>query len=78
MSCDDPYRKQLSDLENEEVVLHRAGAPDLHGKVAEIQDDGCVIAIKGKDHERILNVFVAYRDLRGVSKEEWDMDVIAH
>lgn len=76
----DPYRTHLEKLEGQNVTIHRAGAPNVEGKVQEVTEDGCEIGVKaeGDNPEKIENVFVAYRDIRGVGKTDWDMDVIAH
>lgn len=72
-----PYKKRLEELKNCDAVIHRANAEDLKGKVLEVDDGGCYVATEGSDSEHVLNVFVAYEDIRGVGAEDWDYEVIS-
>lgn len=73
-----PYKARLLDLAGAEAIVHRAGATDLRGKIADVQERGCIIAVKSENPERVQSIFVAFRDIRGVGTNDWDMDVIAH
>ena len=73
-----PYQKKLEKLLGKEIILHRREASALNGKVDETDDDGCTIVIKEKEMpEGVLFVFVAYEDIRGIGRTDWDFDVIA-
>ncbi len=75
---DNPYKAKLEELEGKEnVIVHRASAQALEGKLERVEDEGCVISWKGVRHDAIVSTFVAYKDIRGVGHEDWDHDVIS-
>lgn len=73
----DSYQKRLEELKDQEVILHRADASELKGKVHEVDDDGCCIAVKGDTVDTLTIVFVALKDIRGIGTFSWDYDVIS-
>lgn len=60
-----PYEEKLLSLEGQEAVIHRAGASELKGKVAEVGEGGCEIKLLSSTSESVMVVFVAYKDIRG-------------
>ncbi len=58
------YKSRLQELTNREVVISRADTSELKGMLFEVDDDGCVIhqSLPGS----LLEVFVAYEDIRGI------------
>ena len=73
-----PYKKQLQRLRDKEVILYRADAPEIKGTLIRIvRDGGCIIAVPQKEGDVRLEVFVAFRDIRGVGSMEWDYDIIS-
>lgn len=71
-----PYKQVLKKLLGEDVIIHRANAADLAGKVKVVDEDVCVIASEGSRPDSVQDTFVAYTDIRGVSTEDWDYDLI--
>ena len=69
-----PYRTKLEVHvgTDQQVVVHRANAPDLNGTVAKVDDDGCTI--KHPRAVAALYVFVAYEDIRGIGQLDWDLE----
>ena len=75
-----PYKYKLEDFEQgKEVVIDRADATSLKGKLLKVLEDGCVVGVLSPEtDESLLEVFVAYEHIRGVGSTEWNYDVIAH
>ncbi len=63
----------VSDLQ---VRLDRNGADSLVGKFFSSNDFGCTIKLPGIDEEHTTLMFVAYEDIRGVGRGDWDYDII--
>lgn len=76
---ENPYKKQLAALKKQatQVTVNRAGAPDVIGRVTNVDDDGCALGVTTDESEIIQTVFIAHRDIRGVSSSDWDYDVIS-
>lgn len=67
-----PYKYRLEKLQDQEVIIHRANTSDLKGKVAEVEEDGCLIQQDGPTSDSVIDTFVAYEDIRGVGCADWD------
>lgn len=76
------YRSMLRELEGggDEVVISRADASDLRGKVTRVNDDGCYILVDDptltqgqRDAGGVLNFFVDFSHIRGVGRSDWDL-----
>lgn len=67
------YEATLQSCKDSEcqVVIERADAEDLVGTVEEVNDDGCYIRRNPPTETTVT--FVSFRDIRGVSTEEWDL-----
>ena len=78
-----PYKSILDEIgEGGEVIIDRANAESLNGTIKDVSDFGCTVkkpvSEKIEDCEKYLLVFVAFEDMRGVGKIDWNMDVIGH
>lgn len=65
-----PYKKELRQyqgMENE-VTIHRANTIDLIGKISSVEEDGFHITHLSGDPNFNQDTFVAYKDVRGISK----------
>jgi hypothetical protein len=72
------YQPFLKKLKATTISLHRADTTTLRGKVADVLEDGCVIAVPAEQPGMVESVFVAYRDVRGIGSIDWDLDSVAH
>jgi hypothetical protein len=70
MDC--PYLPKLRNLKGKRVVIHRHGTVDLEGEVKSVDESGCTISRDGSHPEYPQRIFVADRDIRGVSHEEYE------
>jgi hypothetical protein len=72
-AMNNPYEDHLSELGGKQVTIHRDGASDVTGEVISAADGGCTIKQPGSRGDSAVIFFVAYRDIRGVSHEDWDL-----
>ncbi|OGN38485.1 MAG: hypothetical protein A2302_00195 [Candidatus Yanofskybacteria bacterium RIFOXYB2_FULL_44_18] len=62
--------------EGDEVVISRAGASDLRGRIEKVDDDGCYILVdkhptlarEERDRGGALVIFVDFSHIRGVGR----------
>lgn len=71
------YKKVLEKNMDQDVTVDRADADTLEGKVVAVNDEGCTISVK-EDADTVEEIFVDFRDVRGVGVVKPDYDVIAH
>ena len=69
------YKQHLFGLEGNNIVIHRANAADIEGKLAEVCEDGCRIQ-QSYNNDWVKMVFIAYTDIRGVVRWEPNTDNI--
>jgi len=78
------YRSMLSRLEGgeDEVIISRADAPDLRGKIEKVDDDGCYILVDNhptltreeRDRGGMLMIFVDFSHIRGVGRLDGSLE----
>lgn len=75
------YRDLMTKLESDDkegVVVARADAPELVGKVTKVEANGYWISFPHPtQRDAVLQTFVADRDIRGVSVTDWNYDLIS-
>ncbi len=73
-----PYKKYLQVLLDStvEVRIDRDGAPSVDGTVKEVEDDACVIQSRDDNPELVRVHYIAYDDIRGVSRLDHNYDII--
>lgn len=71
-----PYKYRLDQIFNnnpmQEIVITRADALDLIGKISVAEEDGVTIVSPHENPEAGVFTFVAYGDIRGVGYVDWD------
>jgi hypothetical protein len=67
-----PYKYQLDDMIDQDVTIDRDGAPPVKGRVSEVEEGGCTIAVDTKDYETSNFVFIAFEHIRGIGHEGAD------
>jgi len=74
------YKKQLQamvDLDTP-VTITRKDAPDVTGKVVEVDDFGCKLESSTmQDPETATSTYVEFEDMRGVATDDWNYDLIS-
>ena len=76
-----PYKYRLDEIFNsnpaQDVIITRADAPELVGRVSMVEEDGVTIVSPHPENDEasIFN-FVAYGDIRGVGYVGWNAEVI--
>ncbi len=70
-----PYRRLVEQYLNssKDITVDRHGAASVAGKVHDVGDELCVIKRPSGD-EGAVYTHIAYRDIRGVSITDWDLD----
>ncbi|HRH25526.1 MAG TPA: hypothetical protein PLD99_01035 [Parcubacteria group bacterium] len=73
------YKKHLEEKKGEDVSVDRRDTSIVKGRVDAVSDEAVEISYRkpGTVDARI-HTFVALDDIRGVSIEGWDHDIIAH
>ncbi len=75
-----PYKNHLQEIlkgsEADDVTINRADTTDVTGKLSDVDDDGATIVVS-QEGDAETRVFIAHRDIRGVSSTGWDMEAIA-
>lgn len=75
----DPYHYKLKALKGHEVIIDRRGAPQVKGEMLSVDTIGCIITTKHqRDPDLLLETFIAFRDICGVSNTTYDYDLFGH
>lgn len=69
-----PYREQLSSLVGSSVELLISGVRDpIRGTVESVKECGCFLTKPSVTAGSIERTFVAHKDIRGITTDEWDL-----
>lgn len=75
-----PYKYFLEKLQgqnpDQQVIIQRAGTPDLKAKIIEVAEDGCTVASSGSSSDSMLFIFIAYENICGVGYVDWDLEAL--
>ncbi|HSI20230.1 MAG TPA: hypothetical protein VLA04_00765 [Verrucomicrobiae bacterium] len=74
----DPYAAKAEEWEGEDVVVTRANAPELKGKLSGHDEHGLTVTSPHEDAEYAQETFVAYRDIRGLCRATMDYGLVGH